>query len=272
MKAPNFVPYSFRDAVSGVEAGLHGELAAQSYDECLAVAMFVAAEAPFRRLSFKRLSALQYVADAIPQVRLAEGLNRLDIGITPWLVVKPDGTPFAIVDKRMRMRLTRNLSEEERQAVLNYDFSKMDDCRRNRVSFYLSEYCLPSGDLDLPLLSQEEYHRLKGKCANVREGLALPMLRSDGRQLPIHDIRSGTGIGQGQQLFCALRQGIWIFKTVRIRLKRLQHPVYERDLGLQVSPVILQIQKAPFRHFSDILREQLCGFRGINRRDILQLI
>lgn len=187
MRAPNFVPYLFRDSVSGVEAGLHGELAAQSQDECLKTAMYVAAEAPFRRFFLKRLNCLQCVAESIPQVRLTEGLDRLDVGITPWAVMKPDGTPFAIVDNQKRIRLTRNLSEEERQAVLSYDFSQIDDSRRNRIAFYLDRYDLSSGDLDLPVLTQEEIQRLEGKCLSVHEGLALPMLRNGGGHLPIFD-------------------------------------------------------------------------------------
>lgn len=187
MKAPNFLPYQFCGTTGGVEAGLHGELAVQSADECVKVAMYVAAEAPFRQFSVKRPNALQYVAEAIPQVRLSEGLERLNIAITPYCIVKNDGTPFAIVDKQKRMRLTRNLSEEERQAVLNYDFSRMDKCRQDRVAFYLQQYDLPDGALDIPVLTEEEMSRLKGKCRNTQEGLLLPMLRSGGRQMAIFD-------------------------------------------------------------------------------------
>lgn len=195
MSAHNLVTHVFHDD-GGVEAGLHGEIAEQTPEESLRVAMYVAAEAPFQGLRADRVSCLQSVANALPQVRLTEGLERLNIAMNPFVVMKGDD-PFAIVDKDGRMRLTRNVPREERNQVLAYAVANLDNARKNRISFYLESNQLTApDDLDLPMLNQETNAMLQGKC--VADGLALPMLRTGGAEFPIFDDSETVTIVEGK--------------------------------------------------------------------------
>lgn len=194
MNARNFVNHEFRDT-GGPEAGMHGEIAEQTPEDCLRVAMYCAAEAPFQCLGAKRMSCLQSVAQALPQVRLAEGLERLNITMNPFVIVK-DGSPFAIVDEVGTMRLTRNVPKEERDRVLAYDVSQLDDARKNRISFYLDQNQLDaSPGSKLPAVNQETKAMLQGKCA--ADGPALPMLRTGAAHLPIFNEESTVTIVTG---------------------------------------------------------------------------
>lgn len=183
MSVRYFSKHVFHD-VGGVEAGLHGEIAEQTAEDCVKVGMYVAAEAPFQGFSFKRVSWLQFVARALPDVKLTEGLDRLKIGMNPFIVTQRDDTPFALVDEEGKMRLTRNVPEEERKRVLAYDVSNVDEARANRIAFYLESNHLdaPPG-VTIPNLTPEIRTRLQGKCEG--NGLALPMLRNGGGQFAV---------------------------------------------------------------------------------------